>query len=141
MMFVKAFLVGGAICFLAQLLINLTKMTAARILVLFLLIGILLQGLGVYEMLVDFAGAGATVPISGFGYMLAKGVMEGARVSLISALAGAMEVAAFGLTSAILFGYLNAIIFKPKTKKQDIKRNRKYMEIKNSTVKVKETKK
>ena len=76
--FLKAFLVGGCICAIAQVIINLTKLTAGKILVIFLLAGVVLQAFGVYEYLVDFAGAGATVPISGFGYLLADGAIKGA---------------------------------------------------------------
>ena len=80
-MFLKVFLVGGAICTIAQLLINYTKITAGKILVYFLLAGAVLQSVGVYQYIVDFAGAGATVPISGFGYLLAKGAIEGAKIN------------------------------------------------------------
>lgn len=82
-MFVKVFVVGGAICTVAQILINLTELTSGRILVYFLLSGLVLQAFGIYQYLVDFAGAGATVPISGFGYLLAKGAIEGAKGELV----------------------------------------------------------
>ena len=117
LMFVKAFIVGGIICTIAQLLINYTKITPGRILVYFLLAGVFLQAIGVYQYLVDFAGAGATVPISGFGYLLAKGAMDGAKEGLYGALTGGITAAAAGITAAITFGYLFALIFKPKSKR------------------------
>lgn len=115
--FVKAFIVGGGICMIAQVLINLTKMTSARILVIFLLSGTILQAFGVYQYVVDFAGAGATVPISGFGYLLAKGAMEGAKEGLFQALTGGFSAGAAGICAAIVFGYLFAVIFSAKSKK------------------------
>ena len=117
MQFVYAFAVGGAICAAGQLLLDFTKLTSARILVIFLLSGVLLQAVGVYQYLVDFAGAGATVPLSGFGYLLAKGAMEGAQEGIFEALMGGIAAAATGLTAAIVFGYLAALIFKPRSKK------------------------
>lgn len=117
LMYIKAFAVGGAICLIGQLLINYTKMTSARILVTFLLAGVALQAIGLYQYLVDFAGAGATVPIVGFGYLLAKGAMMGAKISFYDAITGGVVAGAAGLTAAIVFGYLNALIFKAKTKK------------------------
>ncbi len=115
--FIKAFCVGGIICASAQVLINLTKLTSGKILVYFLLFGVFLQSIGVYQYIVDFAGAGATVPISGFGYLLAKGAMEGAQKGLFDAITGGITSASMGLASAILFGYLFALIFSPKSKK------------------------
>lgn len=117
LMFLKVFLVGGAICTLAQLLINYTKITAGRILVYFLLAGVVLQSVGLYQYIVDFAGAGATVPISGFGYLLAKGAMEGAKISLFKALTGGVVSAGMGITAAIVFGYIFALLFKSRSKK------------------------
>lgn len=116
-MFLKVFAVGGAICTIAQLLINYTKITSGKILVYFLLAGVLLQAVGVYQYIVDFAGAGATVPISGFGYLLAKGAMEGAKESLFKAITGGVTAAGMGITAAIVFGYLFALIFKSRSKK------------------------
>ncbi len=116
-MFLKAFAVGGAICTIAQLLINYTKITSGKILVSFLLAGIVLQAIGVYQYIVDFAGAGATVPISGFGYLLAKGAMEGAKESLFMAITGGLTSAAMGVTAAIVFGYFFTLIFKSRSKK------------------------
>lgn len=115
--FIKAFIVGGAICTIAQLLINYTKITAGKILVYFLLAGVLLQSVGLYQYVVDFGGAGATVPICGFGYLLAKGAMVGAKESLLSAITGGITSAGMGITAAIVFGYLFALVFKSKSKK------------------------
>ena len=115
--YLKTFLVGGLICVIAQILINTTKITAAKILVGFLLAGIVLQALGLYQFLVDFAKSGATIPISGFGYAIAKGAMEGAQKGLFGAITGGIKAGAAGITAAIVFGYLFAVIFKPKSKK------------------------
>lgn len=115
--FLKVFIVGGAICTIAQLLINYTKITSGRILVYFLLAGVLLQSIGVYEYLVDFGGAGATVPISGFGYLLANGAIKGAKESLFKAITGGITAAGMGITAAIVFGYLVALIFSSRSKK------------------------
>ena len=115
--YLKVFLVGGAICTIAQLLINYTKITAGKILVSFLLAGVVLQALGLYQYIVDFGGAGATVPISGFGYLLAKGAMDGAKESLFKAITGGLTAAAMGITAAIVFGYIFALIFKSKYKR------------------------
>lgn len=116
-MFIKVFFVGGAICTIAQLIINYTKITAGKILVIFLLSGVLLQAVGLYQFLVDFAGAGATVPISGFGYLLAKGAMEGAKINLFKAITGGVIAAGIGIASAITFGYVFAVLFKSRSKK------------------------
>ena len=115
--YLKAFLVGGTICTIAQLLINYTKITSGKILVYFLLAGLFLQAIGVYQYIVDFAGAGATVPICGFGYLLAEGAIKGAQNGLFGAFTGGLIAASAGITSAIVFGYLNALIFKAKSKK------------------------
>ena len=116
-MYLKVFIVGGAICTIAQLLINYTKITAGKILVSFLLAGVLLQAVGLYQYLVDFAGAGATVPISGFGYLLADGAIKGAKTSLFKAITGGVTSAAMGITAAIVFGYIFALLFKSRSKK------------------------
>ena len=115
--FVKAFLVGGGICMIAQIVINFTDLTAGKILVIFMLSGVVLQGLGVYQYVVDFAGAGATVPICGFGYLLANGGMQGAQSGLYGALTGSLKAASGGITAAVVFGFLMAIIFKSKSQK------------------------
>lgn len=117
LMFVKAFAVGGAICLVAQIVINLTKLTSGRILVFFMLAGVALEGLGLYQYLVDFAGAGATVPICGFGYLLARGAMRGAEQGLFGAVTGALSAASAGVTAAILFAFVFALIFRPRSKK------------------------
>jgi len=116
-MFLKAFLVGGTICLIAQVIINFTKLTAGKILVYFMLAGVVLQSIGVYQYLVDFAGAGATVPISGFGYLLANGAMRGAQKGLFFALTGALGAASAGVTAAVVFAFIFALIFKSKSKK------------------------
>ncbi len=115
--FVKAFLVGGAICTIAQIVINLTDLTAGKILVTFMLAGVVLQGLGVYQYLVDFAGAGATVPISGFGYLLANGAIKGAQKGFFGAFTGALSSASAGVSAAVIFSFIMAMIFKSKTKR------------------------
>ncbi|MDY3723899.1 MAG: SpoVA/SpoVAEb family sporulation membrane protein [Candidatus Borkfalkiaceae bacterium] len=115
--YLKAFAVGGAICTIAQLLINYTKITSGKILVYFMLAGLALQSVGLYQYLVDFAGAGATVPISGFGYLLANGAIKGAKNSLFGAFTGGLAAASAGVTAAINFGYFNALIFRAKTKR------------------------
>ena len=113
----KAFVVGGLICVIGQILMQTTKLTSARILVLFVVSGAILTGLGVYKPLVDFAGAGATVPLTGFGYLLAMGAIEGVnKYGLIGALCGGVTKTAAGISAAVLFGLLNALIFKPHAK-------------------------
>ena len=116
-MYLKVLLVGGTICTIAQLLINYTKITSGKILVYFLLAGAFLQAVGLYQYLVDFAGAGATVPICGFGYLLADGAIKGAKISLFKAITGGITAAGMGITAAIIFGYIFALIFKSKSKK------------------------
>lgn len=115
----KCFVTGGLICIVGQILIDKTKLTPARILVIFVTLGTILGGLGIYQYLVDFAGAGATVPLTGFGYNLAKGAIEGVQQSgLIGAFTGGVKAAAGGIAAAVFFGYLAALISKPKMKKQ-----------------------
>lgn len=116
LMYLKAFIVGGLICAIAQFIINVTKLTSGKILVYFMLSGLALQALGLYKYLVDFAGAGATVPISGFGYLLAEGAIKGAKSGLFGAITGGLSSASAGVTAAVLFGYLFAMIFKSKSK-------------------------
>lgn len=116
---IKAFIVGGLICVIGQILIDKTKLTPARILVIFVTTGVILGGLGIYQHLVDFAGAGATVPLTGFGNNLAKGAIEGAKQSgLVGAFIGGVKNAAGGIAAAVFFGYLASLISKPKMKKQ-----------------------
>lgn len=117
LLYLKVFAVGGAICTIAQLLINYTKITAGKILVAFLLGGVLLQAVGLYEYIVKFGECGATVPISGFGYLLAKGAMDGAKKGLFDAITGGITSASMGITAAIVFGYIFSLIFKSKSKK------------------------
>ena len=115
----KCFLIGGAICIIGQILIDKTKLTPARILVAFVTTGAILGGLGIYKYLVDFAGAGATVPLTGFGYNLAKGAIEGVRdQGFIGAFTGGVKAAAGGIAAAVFFGYIASLISKPKMKKQ-----------------------
>lgn len=117
LMYVKAFLVGGAICAIGQLLIDKTRLTPARILVSFVVAGVLLTVVGLYEPLVQFAGAGATVPIVGFGYSLGKGVLKGiTETGVMGIFTGGITAAAGGITASIVFGYLIALIFSPKAK-------------------------
>ena len=116
-MFVKAFAVGGAICTVAQVVINKTKLTAGRILVRLVRAGVALGAFGLYDYIVQFAGAGATVPISGFGYLLARGGIRGAEKGLFYALTGPLAAASAGVTAAVAFSFLFALIFRPKSKK------------------------
>ena len=113
LMLVKAFVVGGAICVVGQLLIDLTAMTPARILVLFVTLGVVLTAVGLYEPVVEFAGAGGTVPLTGFGYTLAKGAEEAVKEKgLMGVLTGGVTGAAGGIGAAIFFGYLCALVAK-----------------------------
>lgn len=119
MMLLKCFVVGGLLCVIGQILIDKTKLTPAKILVIFVTAGAILGGLGIYQYLVDFAGAGATVPLTGFGYNLAKGAIEGIQQSgLIGAFTGGVKAASGGIAAAVFFGYLASLISKPKMKKQ-----------------------
>jgi len=115
----KVFLTGGIICTIGQILIDKTKLTPARILVLYVTLGCILGGLGIYKYLVDFAGAGATVPLTGFGYNLAKGAIEGVKdAGIIGAFTGGVKAAAGGIAAAVFFGYIASLVSKPKIKKQ-----------------------
>ena len=117
MQYLWAFLIGGAICTVGQLLLSFTRLTSARILVLFVVAGVVLGRLGIYQPLVDFAGAGASVPLLGFGNALAKGAIEGAKEhGILGAFSGGISATAAGISAAILFGWLAALIFRPKTK-------------------------
>ena len=117
MEYLKAFLCGGVLCIIGQLLIDKTKLTPARILVTYVVSGVILGGLGVYQYLVDWAGAGATVPLTGFGYNLAKGVKEAVgEKGLLGALTGGLTSSAGGVAAAVFFGLLVALLFKPKPK-------------------------
>ncbi|MBR3298378.1 MAG: stage V sporulation protein AE [Clostridia bacterium] len=115
--YLLAFSIGGAICAVGQLLMSKTRLTPARILVSFVTGGAILTALGLYRPLVELGGAGATVPLTGFGYSLAKGAIEGARSEgLLGALTGGIKATAAGIAAAVVFGYAFALIFKPKTK-------------------------
>lgn len=115
MMYVKAFIVGGLLCVIAQILIDKTKLTPARILVSYVTAGAILTAIGVYEPLVKFAGAGATVPLTGFGYSLATGVKKAvAENGLFGAISGGLSATAGGITVAVIMGVICAVIFKVK---------------------------
>ena len=115
----KCFIVAGIICVIGQILIDKTKLTPARILVIFVTTGAILGGLGIYKYLVEFAGCGATVPLTGFGYNLSKGAIEAVKESgLLGAFTGGVKAAAGGIAAAVFFGYLASLISKPKMKKQ-----------------------
>lgn len=112
-----AFLVGGGLCAIAQLLIDRTKLTPARILVLYVVVGVFLGAIGVYRPLAEFAGAGATVPLTGFGYAISVGVREAVdKQGLLGALTGGLTAAAGGIAAALIFGYLVCLFFKGKPK-------------------------
>ena len=111
---IKAFLVGGGICLIGQILIDYTKLTPARILTAFVVAGVILSGLGIYKPLVDFAGAGATVPLTGFGHLLAEGVKEAVdKFGFIGIFSGGISAAGAGLGAAVVFGFIMALLFKP----------------------------
>ena len=113
-----AFIIGGLICAIAQILLDRTKLTPARILVSYVVAGVILGGLGLYKPLVDLAGAGATVPLTGFGYNISKGIREAVdEKGLLGIFTGAPPAAAGGTTAALVFGYLAALIFKAKPKR------------------------
>ena len=118
MMYAKVFLVGGLICAAGQLLLLYTNLTSARILVAFVTAGVVLTALGLYEPLEEWAGAGATVPLTGFGYSLATGAREAVEESgLLGALTGGVTATAAGIAAAIVFGYLASVLFTPHTKR------------------------
>lgn len=116
--YIWAFLIGGGFCVAGQILMDTTKLTAPRILVIFVLTGVLLQAFGLYQPIVDLAGNGATVPLPGFGYNLAKGAMEGAEKGFLEAVTGPIKATAAGVAVAISFGYIVALIFNPKSPKR-----------------------
>lgn len=116
---IKCFIVGGLICVIGQILIDKTKLTPARILVIYVTSGTILGGLGIYKYLVNFAGCGATVPLLGFGNNLAKGVIEAVnKDGFIGAFTGGLKASAGGIAAAVFFGYIASLISKPKIKKQ-----------------------
>ena len=117
MQYLQAFLCGGVLCAIGQLLIDKTQLTPARILTGYVVAGVLLQAVGVYQYVVDWGGAGATVPLTGFGYCLAKGVAKAvAEKGILGAFIGGLTATAGGVAAAVFFGVLMAIIFKPKDK-------------------------
>lgn len=117
MNYLMAFVIGGAICVIGELLITLTRLTPARILVVFVTLGAILTAFGIYKPLIELAGAGASVPLTGFGYSLANGAIEGARTEgLLGAITGGIKSTAAGICAAVVFGYLFSLIFTPKTK-------------------------
>ena len=117
MEYLKAFLIGGLFCLIGQLLIDKTKLTPARILVSYVVVGVFLGAIGVYPKLVDFAGAGANVPLTGFGCLLAKGVKEAVdEKGFLGIFIGGFRAAAGGIGAAVLFGWLASLIFQPKDK-------------------------
>jgi stage V sporulation protein AE len=117
MLYLRAFIVGGSICAIGQLLMDKTKMTPARILVIFVTVGVILTLFGIYEPIVKYGGAGATVPLTGFGYSLAKGAMKSVNQNgLLGAFTGGVTATAGGISAAVFFGYLIALIFSPKEK-------------------------
>lgn len=116
--YINAFVVGGIICVIAQILMDKTKLTPARILVSFVTIGVILGALNIYDVVVDFGKAGATVPLPGFGFALAKStIKEVNEKGLVGAFTGGIKGTAGGITAAIFFGYVAALLFNPKTKK------------------------
>ena len=118
-MLLKSFIVGGLLCSIAQIFIDKTKLTPARILVTYVTVGAILGGLGIYEHLVNFAGCGATVPLTGFGNLLSKGAISKVQTDgFIGAFTGGTANAAGGIAAAIFFGYIASLIAKPKIKKQ-----------------------
>ena len=115
MQILRCFLTGGIICIIGQILIDKTKLTPARILVIYVTLGALLGGIGVYQHLIDFAGAGATVPLTGFGANLAKGAIEEVQnQGILGAFVGGVKASAGGIAAAIFFGYLASLVAKPK---------------------------
>lgn len=118
MQYLNAFLCGGVLCAVGQVLLDRTKLTPARILVCYVTAGVLLDGLGLYAPLVEWAGAGATVPLTGFGFTLAKGVQKAvSQHGLLGALTGGISATAGGITAAIFFGFLVALLFRAKPKR------------------------
>lgn len=117
MKYVWCFVIGGLICIVGQILLDKTKLTSARILVVFVTAGVILGGLGLYEPIVNFAGAGATTPLTGFGYALAKGTIDEVKeIGLLGAFTGGVKATAAGIAAAIFFGYIAALLAKPKIK-------------------------
>lgn len=117
LMYIKAFLVGGLLCLVGQVLIDYTKLTPARILTIYVVAGVALSAIGLYQPLADWAGAGASVPLTGFGHTLAKGIRQAvAEKGLLGVFSGGFSAAAAGLCAAVFFGLIVALVFKPKDK-------------------------
>ena len=119
MTMLNCFIVGGILCIIGQILIDKTKLTPARILVIYVTVGAVLGGIGIYQKLIDFAGCGATVPLTGFGANLAKGAIEAVKEQgLLGAFIGGVKACAGGIAAAVFFGYIASLVAKPKIKKQ-----------------------
>ena len=117
LMYIKTFLIGGLLCLVGQVLIDYTKLTPARILTIYVVAGVALSALGLYQPLADWAGAGATVPLTGFGHALAKGIRQAvAEKGLLGVFTGGFSAAAAGLCAAVFFGLIVSLVFKPKDK-------------------------
>ncbi len=115
--YLKAFLIGGLFCLVGQILIDKTKLTPARILVSYVVAGVILGAVGIYKPIAEFAGAGATVPLTGFGYLLAKGVKEAVSADgFMGILTGGLKATAGGITAAVLCGLIVSVLFRPKDK-------------------------
>ena len=113
------FIIGGLLCVIGQILIDKTKLTPARILVIYVTVGAVLGGIGIYQKLIDFAGCGATVPLTGFGANLAKGAIDAVKEQgLLGAFIGGVKACAGGIAAAVFFGYIASLVAKPKIKKQ-----------------------
>lgn len=113
-----AFLIGGSLCVIGQILMDATTLTTPRVLVIFVVSGVLLEAIGIYDPLVELAGNGATVPLTGFGYNLAKGAIEGAESGFIGAITGPLKNSAAGIGMALTFGYIISLVFTPKSPKR-----------------------
>ena len=115
----NCFIVGGILCVIGQILIDKTKLTPARVLVAYVTVGAILGGLGIYQYLIDFAGCGATVPLTGFGANLAKGAIDAVKeTGLLGAFTGGVKASAGGIAAAVFFGYIASLVAKPKLKRQ-----------------------
>ena len=118
MEYIWAFLIGGLLCLVGQLLMDGTTLTTPRVLVIFVVLGVVLEALGLYQPIVDIAGNGATVPLTGFGYNLAKGAIEGAKEGFVGAIVGPLKSSAAGIGIALTLGYIISLIFNPKSPKR-----------------------
>lgn len=118
MEYLWAFLIGGGLCLIGQVLMDGTTLTTPRVLVIFVVSGVVLEAIGLYEPLVDLAGNGATVPLTGFGYNLAKGAIEGAKEGFIGAIVGPLKNSAAGIGVALTLGYIISLVFTPKSPKR-----------------------